>query len=117
MKKIVLGGLIVLSLIMGLMVIGCDTGDDETKDVPKVVAEKYRGTYEHYSSPGTLITLTENTFINSDHTLTAWTVDNQLWVISDENKQANDFFFKDDNSLYMVDFPNDITKSYKRRSE
>jgi hypothetical protein len=80
------------------MVMGCpadDTTEQEKDNTPKVVAEKYRGTYRTNSNNYQII-LTENQFTNSsitisnevvsvaasDPTVTVWTVGDELWNIN-----------------------------------
>jgi hypothetical protein len=122
MKKVVM---IVLSVLVGLMVMGCD--DLFKKEEPKFIAEQYRGTFiapelKQYNERAIQIILTENIlnrqyiiiddntgnisiYPSSDNmTHPAWTEGNKLFVDYGKNSIEEAFTFINNDSFRIYVF-------------
>jgi hypothetical protein len=115
MKKILIWGLMLLITATSTIVTSCNQEDEE---VPKVIEEKYRGTFmDQY---GNKRTLTENKYIshgnfgNPDSSFPAWTENTDLYVKwSDDNTQKYGYFI--DNDTYKPHGDDLMNTIYKRQ--
>jgi uncharacterized lipoprotein NlpE involved in copper resistance len=116
MKNLVMRSLIVmLSLMMGLMAVGCD---DKSEEDTRVVAEKYRGFWADMNAgiiqnfQGIRITLSEKIFYyaNFNEEFSAYTDGTDLYVKGDLAANDTPFrkvgTFQNDTTLIFTDFSN-----------
>jgi hypothetical protein len=122
MKKLVMRSLIVmLSLMMGLMAVGCD---DKPEEDNRVIAEKYRGYWADMNTgiiqdfQGLRISLSEKGFYyrNYNEQFPAYTDGTDLYVKGDFAANDTPFrkvgTFQDDRTLIFKDFSNLLGETY-----
>ncbi|MDR0495532.1 MAG: hypothetical protein LBG95_07885 [Treponema sp.] len=123
--KIVMRSLILmLSLMMGLMVLGCDDNPDE--EDTRVVEKKYWGDWIDWDTgwiqgtQGCRIRLTEKEFyyINFGRSFSAYTDKTDLYVKGDFTPNDTNFrkvgTFQDDTTLIFADFDHSIYTCIKQ---
>ena len=99
--KNVIRGFVMLSVIFGLMVMGCPTEDKGNDDPPydpaggKTVAAEYRGTYKK-SDQTYSWTVSEKNFYIIGTNFRVWTEGSDLWVYA----RATDFDMNATNETY-----------------
>ena len=132
--KNVLRSFVVLSLVFGMVLVGCDTNDDGNNgngngdNTPKVVAEQYRGEFHELDANGNFfgagqnfakLVIGETTITYSIYSVTnqvdletevwtVYTVGNKIYRIFNDGNESELGTFEDTNTLRRS------TRTYKR---